>query len=155
MWLGTIAGRPTVETIPSPENTLTDQATATAERPATPYERLGGHETLRAIVDRFYDLMDEDPGYAELRALHAADLAPMRDSLTGFLAGWSGGPRDWFAGGKCVMSAHKPVAVTAETAGQWMAAMTRAIDAVVAGRDPALAQEMVRVLDLMAKGMVR
>ena len=70
--------------------------------PATPYDRIGGREVLRAIVNRFYDLMDEDPAYAGLRAMHAEDLAPMRQSLTGFLTGWSGGPRDWFAEGKWV-----------------------------------------------------
>lgn len=132
-----------------------DTAEATAQRPTTPYERLGGTEVLRQIVDRFYDLMDEDPAFAELRAMHAPDLAPMRDSLTGFLAGWSGGPRDWFGTGKCVMSLHRPLAVTRETADQWMAAMRRAIDETIAARDADLARAMGEALEQMATGMVR
>lgn len=127
----------------------------TQSRPTTPYERLGGHDTLRAIVDRFYDLMDEDPAYAELRAMHAPDLDPMRDSLTGFFAGWSGGPRDWFEGGKCVMSLHRPLAITAETGRQWMDAMRRAIDETVGGNDPEIAKAMTDVLQQMATGMAR
>jgi len=63
--------------------------TVTANRAATPFERIGGTEILRRIVDRFYDLMDSDPDYADLRAMHATDLGPMRDSLTGFLTGWT------------------------------------------------------------------
>ena len=56
--------------------------TATAEAPATsPFERVGGHPVLRAITDRFYDLMDQDPAYAELRDMHAEDLSEMRASL--------------------------------------------------------------------------
>ncbi|MBC2664518.1 group II truncated hemoglobin [Novosphingobium flavum] len=129
--------------------------TETQPRPQTPYERLGGRQTLRAIVDRFYDLMDGDPAYAQLRAMHAADLAPMRESLTGFMVGWSGGPRDWFEQGKCVMSLHGPLGVTEATAQQWLGAMARAIEETVGGRDPEIAKAMNDVLQEMAKGMAR
>lgn len=141
-----------MESCLSPEYALTTQ---TEDRPQTPYERIGGRDALRAIVDRFYDLMDEDPAYAPLRAMHAPDLAPMRESLTGFFVGWSGGPRDWFAQGKCVMSLHGPLGVTAETARQWMEAMRRAIDETVGGRDPEIAKTMLDVLQQMAGGMAR
>jgi len=129
--------------------------TETATVPTTPYERLGGQPTLRRIVDRFYDLMDSDPAYAQLRAMHAPDLAPMRDSLTSFLSGWSGGPREWFEGGKCVMSLHRPMAITAETSGQWMDAMRRAIEETVGEADPQIAKAMLVVLEQMATGMAR
>ena len=85
---------------------------------ATPYDLIGGAPVIRRIVDRFYDLMDQDPAYAELRALHAPDLGPMRHSLSGFLNAWAGGPRDWFEEnpGKCMMSAHKGIAIAPATA---------------------------------------
>jgi hemoglobin len=104
--------------------------TSTAAQSArTPYDMIGGIAPIREIVDRFYDLMEADPAHAELRALHAADLAPMRPSLSGFLAAWMGGPRDWFEErpGRCMMSAHKGIAITPQTAGQWAEAMRRAI----------------------------
>lgn len=131
--------------------------TATAEAPATsPFERIGGHAVLRAITDRFYDLMDQDPAYAELRAMHAADLTEMRAQLPAFLAGWAGGPRDWFVAnpGKCMMSMHAPFPINRQTAEQWAAAMTRAIaETEVADREIALA--MADVLSRMARGMAR
>ena len=96
--------------------------------PQTPFELLGGAEVIRTVVDRFYDLMDSEPAYAELRAIHAADLTPMRSSLAGFLTGWAGGPRDWFEAnpGKCMMSMHAGFPITRETAQQWVEAMARA-----------------------------
>jgi len=77
-------------------------------RPATPYEAIGGTSAVRQIVDHFYDLMETDTDLADLRALHEPDLKPMRDSLTGFLTAWLGGPRDWFVKrrGACVMAAR-------------------------------------------------
>lgn len=123
---------------------------------ASPYDRIGGIAGLRQITDRFYDLMDKDPAFRALRAMHAPDLAPMRESLPGFLAGWAGGPRDWFDAnpGKCMMSMHKPFAITRETAEQWAEAMTRAI-ADVAPADTEIANALGEVLAQMARGMAR
>jgi len=56
--------------------------TDTAAQPS-PFDLLGGSEGIALIVDRFYDLMDSEPAFAELRAMHATDLAPMRGSLAG------------------------------------------------------------------------
>lgn len=131
-------------------------ATAAETTSNTPFYKLGGHETMQAICNRFYDLMDSDPAYADLRAMHAPDLAKMKSSLAGFLAGWAGGPRDWFEAnpGKCMMSAHKPFTITKAVAGQWADAMKRAI-AEVAPEDTKLAEAMGEVLSDMAIGMGR
>lgn len=128
----------------------------TRVREKSPYERLGGAETLRQITDRFYDLMEADPAYAELRAMHARDLAPMRESLPGFLSGWSGGPRDWFEAhpGKCMMSMHRPFPISRETARQWADCMARAI-ADVAPDDREIAKGLSEVLGQMARGMAQ
>jgi hemoglobin len=128
-------------------------ATATHVPQASPFQRVGGKAAVRALVDRFYDLMEADPAYAELRALHKPDLGPMRLSLTGFLIGWLGGPRDWFAEnpGKCVMSAHRSVAIDAQVSGQWVDAMRRAL--ADRGVDEDLADQINRVFGQMAQGM--
>ena len=130
-------------------------ATATAAVPTTPYERIGGRAAIEAITERFYDLIEEEPAYARLRAMHAEDLGPMRRSLAGFLTGWSGGPRDWWIEnpGKCMMSAHKPFAIDRDLAGQWADAMRRAI-ADAGLEDRTIAAEMADVLERMAQGMI-
>jgi hemoglobin len=124
--------------------------------PLTPFERLGGHDTMRAIADRFYTLMDSDPAYAQVRAMHAADLGPVKASLASFLAGWSGGPRDWFTAnqGRCMMSIHTPYTISPEVAGQWADAMRRTI-AELAPPDTELAATMSRLLGDMAIAMGR
>jgi hemoglobin len=122
----------------------------------SPYDRIGGMPVLRRITDRFYDLMETDQAYAALRAMHAPDLAPMRASLPQFLAGWAGGPRDWWDAnpGKCMVSMHAPLGVTRDTARQWGEAMRRAIgDADAADAD--IAGALADVLDRMATGMAR
>jgi hemoglobin len=126
---------------------------ATAIRPRSAYDLVGGASAVRKVVDRFYDLMEADADYAELRSLHASDLAPMRVSLTGFLTGWLGGPRDWFdeRPGRCMMSAHKGVAITEASARQWADAMSRAVlDCVDQGE---LAPKLAQALSVMALGM--
>jgi hemoglobin len=56
------------------------------------YEAIGTEEKIRALVDHFYDLMDERPEAANIRALHPADLTGSREKLYLFLVGWMGGP---------------------------------------------------------------
>ncbi len=121
----------------------------------SPFERIGGRARLAKLADRFYDLMDRDPDYAALRAMHAADLAPMRASLTDFLMAWMGGPRDWFdqRPGTCIMSVHARLGITRETAEQWISAMTRAVHETV--YDPPLAEAMLAALAQMSRGMAR
>lgn len=125
-----------------------------AQQTATPFDMIGGHPAIRRIVERFYDLMDQDPAYAELRALHAPDLAPMRHSLTGFLAAWAGGPRDWFEEhpGKCMMSVHKGITIAPQVAEQWAEAMNRAI-AEHGPDNQMLGKEMADMLSRMALAM--
>ena len=88
--------------------------------------------------------------------MHAPDLARMRESLPKFLAGWAGGPRDWFEAnpGRCMMSIHKPFTITKDTAGQWAEAMERAI-ADVAPEPADMAKAMGEVLGDLARGMGR
>ncbi len=134
-----------------------NEAAAPAQAPAaSPFERIGGHAALREIAGRFYDLIESEPAYAELRAMHAPDLAEMREMLPLFLAGWAGGPRDWFEAnpGKCMMSMHAPFPIDHQTAAQWAKAMRRAIAATdVADRE--IAEAMTDVLERMALGMAR
>jgi hemoglobin len=95
----------------------------------TPYEALGGEAGVRALVDRFYDLMDLEPAYAGLRALHPTPLDGSRDKLFWFLCGWLGGP-DHFVqrfGHPRLRARHMPYAIGIAERDQWLACMQQAM----------------------------
>jgi len=109
----------------------------TAEAPTreTPFLALGGEAGVRALVDAFYDAMERDPAATELRAMHAADLSPMRERLSDWLTGWTGGPPVYgqrHPGRPCIVSAHAPFPIGAKETDQWMACMRQALDQVEA-----------------------
>ncbi|WP_448663124.1 globin [Sphingomonas sp. CJ20] len=121
----------------------------------TPFDRIGGAPVVQAIVDRFYTLMDREPAYAGLRAIHAPDLTPMRQSLGLFLTAWLGGPRDWFdqRPGVCMMGMHRAMAIDTALAAQWADAMAQAI-AAEPTVDRAFGLQLAGALDRMCRGMV-
>jgi hemoglobin len=95
----------------------------------TPYETLGGAAGVRALVDRFYDLMDLEPAYARLRALHPTPLDGSRDKLFWFLCGWLGGP-DHFVqrfGHPRLRARHMPYTIGIAERDQWLACMQQAM----------------------------
>jgi hemoglobin len=107
----------------------TDTTAAAASRP-TPYQIVGGEVMVRRIADRFYDIMDSAPEAAGIRAMHAADLSPVRERLFEFLSGWLGGPPLYFQrpDHKCIMSAHRPFAIGPAERDAWMGCMRRALE---------------------------
>ena len=98
-------------------------------KPATPFEWIGGEARVRALVDRFYDLMDIEPGYAELRASHGSTLDDARQKLFWFLCGWLGGPshyEDRFGHPRLRMR-HMPFKIGILERDQWLACMGQAM----------------------------
>ena len=125
---------------------------STAEQTtSTPYELLGGEPALRRLVQRFYDIMEQEPSVAELRAMHAPDLAPMRERLFDFLSGWLGGPPRYFqrADAKCMGSAHAAFAIGLAESEQWMHCMERALDDMAV--EPEFRELLVAALGRMAR----
>lgn len=108
----------------------------------THYQRLGGEAVVRRLVDRFYDLMDEDPDYYGIRKMHARDLTEARNKLFMFLSGWSGGPQLYTEkfGHPRLRQRHLPFAIGESERDQWMGCMQRAMDEV--GVDETLRQEL-------------
>jgi hemoglobin len=94
-----------------------------------PYALLGGDAAVRALVERFYDLMDLEPAYAELRALHAPDLAHAREKLYLFLSGWLGGPSLYIEryGHPMLRRRHLPFAIGLRERDQWLACIEQAM----------------------------
>lgn len=110
--------------------------------PPTPYEAIGGEAAVRALVDRFYDLMDLEPGYRELRDLHPTPLEGSRDKLFWFLCGWLGGPDHYVErfGHPRLRARHLPYPIGVRERDQWMACMSQAL--AETGVDPALAARL-------------
>ncbi len=104
--------------------------TEAATRPEdTPYALLGGDAAVRALVDRFYDLMDLEPQYRELRAVHGTELSAARDKLYWFLSGWLGGPTHYIErfGHPRLRARHLPFAIGTVERDQWLACMDQAM----------------------------
>src|SRR5215217_6535953 len=96
---------------------------------ATPFERAGGEDKVQALVDRFYDLMDLEPAYAELRAAHGTELERARQNLFWFLCGWLGGPQhytDRFGHPRLKMR-HMPFKIGIKERDQWVQCMDEAM----------------------------
>lgn len=95
----------------------------------TPFAWIGGESRVHALTERFYDLMDLEPGYAELRAAHGNELADARQKLFMFLCGWLGGPSyytDQF-GHPRLRARHMPFAIGIKERDQWVACMDQAM----------------------------
>jgi len=109
---------------------------------STPFEWIGGEERVRALVDRFYDLMDLEPAYTALRASHGSHLTEARDKLFWFLCGWLGGPSYYTErfGHPRLRMRHMPFAIGILERDQWLACMDQAMSEV--GVDPALQQRL-------------
>jgi hemoglobin len=106
------------------------------------FDRVGGEPGTRALVDRFYDLMDLDPAFAELRALHPTTLDGSRDKLYWFLCGWLGGPQHYTDrfGHPMLRARHLPFAIGIRERDQWMACMRQAM--VEVDLEPTLAARL-------------
>ena len=98
----------------------------------TPFDRIGGEETVKALVERFYDLMDLEPGYAALRAAHGTDLARARQNLFWFLCGWLGGPPHYESrfGHPRLRARHLPFVIGTRERDEWLACMDQAMGEV-------------------------
>jgi len=98
----------------------------------TAYELLGGQAQVFALVDRFYDLMDEAPEYYGIRKLHPASLDGSREKLKMYLSGWLGGPNLYIEryGHPRLRARHLPFAIGTDERNQWLACMYSAMEDV-------------------------
>lgn len=99
-----------------------------AGQPVTPFEWIGGEEAVQRLVDRFYDLMELEPAYRELRATHT-HMARARQNLFWFLCGWLGGPQHYIErfGHPRLKMRHLPFKIGVQERDQWVACMDQAM----------------------------
>lgn len=117
------------------------------------YIRLGGEPGVRALVDRFYALMDTLPEAQLLRRLHP-DMERAADSLFKFLSGWFGGPALYVRerGHPRLRMRHLPFAIGARERDQWLLCMRQALAEQVS--DAALRTTIEQAFAGMADHMV-
>jgi hemoglobin len=121
-----------------------------------PYDEIGGREKVLALVERFYDLMDErEPALAALHELDAQGKVSRRnrDRFGSFLVGWLGGPDDYVRehGHPRLRMRHGRVPVDGAMRDAWVRCMLAAMDdcAVPATARAFLQQRFADVADFL------
>jgi hemoglobin len=97
---------------------------------STFYDEIGGMDTIKAIVDRFYDGVAADEA---LRPMYPEeDLGPAAERLTLFLAQYWGGPTTYSQerGHPRLRMRHAPFAVTPEAKEHWLQHFKAGLDSV-------------------------
>lgn len=110
----------------------------TAAYAGTIYAALGGEQTIRRLVRRFYELMDTLPEAAACRAIHPASLEGSEQKLFEYLSGWLGGPPLFVDkhGPPMLRRRHFPAAIGQQERDGWLICFERALSDTVP--DPAL-----------------
>jgi hemoglobin len=124
-----------------------------AKSSLTHYQRIGGEEKVRALVRRFYQLMDDLPEAYGIRKLHAKDLQSANEKLFKFLSGWMGGPQLYVEqyGHPMLRGRHLPFSIGATERDQWLLCMNQALSEVV--EDAALREELSAAFAKVANHM--
>ena len=96
---------------------------------STPYDVIGGEQTLVNLVDRFYFYMDTLPEVKGIRAIHQHNLSSAKDKLFKFLSGWLGGPNLFIEefGHPMLRARHLPFVIGESERDQWMLCMNKAL----------------------------
>ena len=93
------------------------------------YDALGGEAAIRALVRRFYELMDSLPEAWETRQLHPESLAGSEEKLFMYLSGYLGGPNLYIEkfGHPRLRARHLPFAIGIRERDQWLHCMGQAL----------------------------
>ncbi len=119
----------------------------------TPYQLLGGETGVKALANRFYDIMETTPEAAELYAVHPQPLDDIRLKFFEFLSGWTGGPAlfEEKYGHPMLRRRHMPFVIDKNMRDQWMFCMNRALDLEV--NNPLLRENIRQSLKQLANHM--
>jgi len=126
----------------------------TTQEAPTVYEALGGEGGVRALVRRFYALMEELPQSFALRMMHPESLSGSETSLFEFLSGWFGGPDLYVTrkGQPHLRMRHANYQIGPRMRDQWLLCMSQAlIEQVV---DEVLRARLIRKFTQMANHLI-
>lgn len=104
-----------------------------ATRENSLYTLIGGEATVRALVKRFYELMDTLPEARGIRQMHTADLAGIEEKLFMYLTGWLGGPQLYVEkyGHPMLRARHLPFSIGMSEVKQWLTCMRQALEETI------------------------
>jgi len=96
----------------------------------SPYNQLGGDAAVRKLVDRFYDLMDENSDAKTIRKMHPDDLTESREKLYEFLSGFLGGPPLYHQnrGHPKLRMRHLPFQINEQARDAWLNCMNQSLE---------------------------
>jgi hemoglobin len=93
---------------------------------ATPFEAIGGADTIRRLVEAFYPRVQADPALAPI---FPADITPVMERQRLFLTQFLGGPGLYSAtyGHPMLRARHLPHAITPARRDAWLRCMAAAL----------------------------
>ena len=99
----------------------------------TLYQQVNGEDGLRALVNRFYQLMDELPEAKGVRNLHPPDITGSAEKLFKFLSGFLGGPQLYTTeyGHPRLRVRHLPFKIGKQEQDEWLLCMEQALSETV------------------------
>ncbi len=117
------------------------------------FTRLGGEEGVRALVETFYDIIEQDVAARPLHELHlqGAGVANSRAEQFNYLCGFFGGPQHYVMrhGHARLREIHEHVPIGPEMRDMWLDCMVKAIDQ--RGIEPELAAQLMRHFKVAAE----
>lgn len=115
------------------------------------YDVVGGEQTFRRIVSRFYEGVAEDP---LLREMYPSDLDAAADRLRMFLEQYWGGPRTYSEqrGHPRLRMRHAPFRIDSRARDAWLGHMRTAVDE--AGLPPDREQELWAYIVMAAESLI-
>lgn len=118
------------------------------------FQAAGGIAGIERLVDDFYRIMDEIEEAAVIRAMHAEELAEVRDKLARFLCGWLGGPRRFAEkyGPISIPQFHSRWPIGEDESNAWLLCMEKAI--ACQPYTPEFAEYLLRQLRVPASRIV-
>ncbi|WP_092592248.1 group II truncated hemoglobin [Pseudidiomarina indica] len=126
----------------------------TSPGPQSIYDQLGGETAVRAMAERFYDVMETHPQAKELLALHPQPMDLIRQKFFEFLSGWFGGPPlfEEKYGHPRLRARHLPFTIDTRMRDQWLLCMYQVLDEQVT--DPLLKIQLRQRFTQLAHHMI-
>jgi hemoglobin len=117
------------------------------------FERIGGAVIIDRLVEAFYARMDTLPEAKTIRAMHAADLEPVKNVLKRYLCEWTGGPKLYSPekGHPRLRQRHMGFPIGTPERDAWLLCMGGALDEVV--KDAEARKEIYAALAKLADWM--